>query len=243
MKRNGRFWLITVTLLLVLAVFLLVFLFGWLDSSTAPVILPETTASIPAGSVSRPEGLSMAAVTPETVQAVLATLVKPDAYSRSLTVERFWQGGSSTWQVQVWQKGGMTRISVTPEIGAVRHILCDSEQIRLWYEGSADRVFTYSPGSAALADTLQMLPSYEDVLALDPAAIIEAGYVQREGQWRIMTAARPEGEYLTVYYLSIETGLLEYAERWDGDTLVYRMTAGTADLAAPPDSLFTAGTS
>jgi hypothetical protein len=41
-----------------------------------------------------------------------------------------------------------------------------------------------------------------------------------------------------IYYISIDTGLLDAAERRDGDRVVYRMTAEQADLAAPEDNAF-----
>ncbi|MFR6186108.1 MAG: hypothetical protein ACLUJG_11610 [Lawsonibacter sp.] len=33
-------------------------------------------------------------VTPETVQSIVATLIRPDSYYRELTVETLWSGGS-----------------------------------------------------------------------------------------------------------------------------------------------------
>ena len=41
-----------------------------------------------------------------------------------------------------------------------------------------------------------------------------------------------------VYYISIDTGLLEAAERRDGDKVIYRLTSEQADLAAPGDEMF-----
>ena len=40
------------------------------------------------------------AVTPETVQSVVATLSRPDSYYRELTVETLWSGGSYSSTVQ-----------------------------------------------------------------------------------------------------------------------------------------------
>lgn len=42
-------------------------------------------------------------VTPETVQSIVATLVRPDSYYRELTVETIWSGGSFSSSVQYWQ--------------------------------------------------------------------------------------------------------------------------------------------
>ena len=111
--------------------------------------------------------------------------------------------------------------------------------VTVWQEGLFEDAVMYPSSDPELIDALQMLPTYENLLALDPAQIEAAGYVKLDGAWRIMATVReqPTG-YRMGYYISIETGLLEAAERWDGDTLLYRMTAETADLAAPEDELF-----
>lgn len=46
-------------------------------------------------------------VTPETVQSIVATLVRPDSYYRELTVETLWSGGSFSSSVQYWQDPGL----------------------------------------------------------------------------------------------------------------------------------------
>lgn len=214
---------------------------GWFRPDTASVILPQTTASIPTGSEERPGGPLTAEVTPETVQAVVGTLVRPDSYSRLLRVESFWTGGSQSWNVQVWQKNGLTRIRLETTDGSqpAKLIQSDNGSVTVWQEGHIEAAATYINTDPELADALQMIPTYEDLLQTDPTLIEGAGYVKLNGAWRIMAAVqeRPTG-YRMLYYISIETGLLEAAERWNGDTLLYRMTADTADLAAPEDELF-----
>ena len=230
-----------VSALLLTAIVCLAVRFGWFRADTAPVILPQTTAALPRGDDANADGLLTAEVTPETVQAVAGTIVRPDSYSRTLRVESFWQGGSQGWTVQVWQKNGLTRIRLAPDSPGqpVKLVQTGGGSVTVWYEGQAQDAVTYASADPALADALQMLPTYEDLRELDPAQIEDAGYVLRDGEWRIMAAVRevPTG-YRMIYYISIETGLLEAAERWDGETLLYRMSAETADLAAPEDELF-----
>jgi len=215
--------------------------FGWFDTATAPVILPDTTALPTAsGGGEIGGGVTLAEVTPETVQAVVATLARPDSYSRRLLVTSYWDGGSQTRPVQVWQKTGATRIRISsPEAGeADRNLLLEDGALSVWY-GEGPEVFRTEAEQDRAADILQMLPSYEDLLEADPAQIEEAGYVNLYGSWRIMAAVREKPtEYLMIYYVSIETGLLEAAERRDGDRTIYRMTAEQADLAAPEDEVF-----
>ncbi len=226
---------------LVAAVAVLVLRFGWFDTATAPVILPDTTALPTAnGGGSGSGGVTLAEVTTETVQAVVRTLSRPDSYSRRILVYSYWDGGSQNWQIQVWQKTGATRIRIgsPAEPEGEKNILLEDGAVNIWY-GDGPEVYRTSADRELLADTLQMLPSYEDLLTADPDQIEEAGYVNLYGTWRIMAAVRerPTG-YLMIYYVSIETGLLESAERRDGERIIYRMTAEQADLAAPDAEAF-----
>ena len=227
-------------LVLLAAVAALALRFGWFDTDTAPVILPETTAMPTGSDIGELGGGAVAAeVTPETVQAVVRTLARPDSYSRRLLVSSYWEGGSQTWPIQVWQKSGATRIRISSQgTEEDRNILLEDGVLHLWY-GEGPEVFRYEPEEEAAADLLQMLPTYEDLLELDTYRIEEAGYVNLYGTWRIMAAVREKPtDYLMIYYISIDTGLLDAAERRDGDRVVYRMTAEQADLAAPEDSAF-----
>ena len=227
-------------LVLLAAVVALALRFGWFDTDTAPVILPETTAMPTGSDIGELGGGAVAAeVTPETVQAVVRTLSRPDSYSRRLLVSSYWEGGSQTWPIQVWQKSGATRIRISSQgTEEEKNILLEDGVLHLWY-GEGPEVFRYEPEEETAADLLQMLPTYEDLLELDTDRIEEAGYVNLYGTWRIMAAVREKPtDYLMIYYISIDTGLLDAAERRDGDRVVYRMTAEQADLAAPEDNAF-----
>jgi len=231
MKRPALLY--TLLGIVVAAAVLLALRFGWFDRETAPVLLPDTATPPPAGEPGGDAGPLLAAVTPETAQAIVGTLVRPDGYARQLRVTSYWEGGSRSWDVRVWQKGGATRIALAPTDGAEETkniLLADGE------------VFTAPREDPSLADTLQMIPTYEEVLALDVGRITEAGYVRRGESDLIRVTAREEPTgCLMSYYVSTETGLLEAAERYDGDTPVYRMIADAAELAAPPDYLFVPG--
>ena len=226
--------------LLLAAVVLLAFRFGWFDTATAPVILPETTALPTSSGGGEIGGATLAAVTPETVQAVVATLARPDSYSRRLLVSSYWEGGSRSWMIQVWEKNGATRIRITSqEAGeADKNLLLKEGEVCIWY-GDGPEIYRAEAAKTLSADILQMIPSYEDLLSLDQKRIEDAGYVNLYGTWRIMAAVREKPtDSLMTYYVSTETGLLEAAERREGDKLVYRMTAEQADLAAPDDEMF-----
>ena len=49
----------------------------------------------------------------------------------------------------------------------------------------------------------------------------------------------PDGEgYFQRFWVSVDTGLLAAAERYQGETLIYRMTALAVELVHPDSALF-----
>ena len=78
-----------VVLAAIVLVAVLFFVCPWLRLETTPVILPDAVAgeenTDPAGS----SPFRKADVTPETVQAVIASLQRETAYSRTVTVRTF----------------------------------------------------------------------------------------------------------------------------------------------------------
>lgn len=227
--------------LVLLAVLLLVLFSPWAAPQTPAVKLPELQDRLPEqAGPAIPRELVQVEVNPLTVQSVIATLNRPDSYYRTIHVVSFWDGGSREQTVRVWAKSGMLRLNLQSQGETEKNYLMADGALTLWYgEDSANR--WVRPGDDPhLADDLQNIPTYEDILALDPSAIRQAGCtVTQDGKWRILvTAEDSDFGYLDIYYISLDTGLLEMAEQWEGNTLLYRMTAGEADLSAPDDQVF-----
>ena len=170
-----------------------------------------------------PGRLQTVAVTPETVQNVVATLSRTDSYYRQLTVETFWEGGSSSTPVQVWVDGGWSHSRQVLPSGAVRHDLTDGETLYYWYEGSQQ--YETAPADGLSADLSQRLPTYETVLELDPESITDAGYELRGGMPCVWAQVLLEDGLRETCWVSVDSGLLVSAEMTREDRLVYRMTA------------------
>jgi hypothetical protein len=236
------------TAVLITAAALLAFFYMGLGNKTPPVTFPEATNSGNTGQTEPGEGsgseLTFAEVTPETVQAAIKTLKRPDSYSRSINIESYWDGGGVKYEVNTWLKNSETRLTIkTDNWDEAKNVLLKNTYMYIWYgDNTKDYYRTKRSGVLAdntLSDALQMIPTYEDVLELDTSDILEAAYVQQPGGWRIMVAAEDSDlGYSDIYYVSIDTGLLEAAETYDGDTLIFRMSAGEAELSTPDDSFF-----
>ena len=95
MKRTQKLVTWGIVILVVLVVLLM--LMSNLRRSSR-VVLPDTGSAaesdenLPSGG----DALTVVEVSPETVQAAVATLRRPESYSRSITVEYLWDGGSGT---------------------------------------------------------------------------------------------------------------------------------------------------
>ena len=214
------------------------------EAETPPVSLP----SAPAGSSGAPDSSELGDgiylpvdVTPDTVQAVVGeTLVRAENYSRSVTVESFWDGGSSVTKLECYVRGDDWHV-ISAGDGSVKHILMLGGELYIWY-GSGGEVFS---GGEALqpenaADLFSRTLTYEELLSLDVSQITAAGYTDRGGVSCIF-AEYSSGllGYTTRVYIGIDTGLLIAAERYDGENLIYSMTSDTPVLDTPDDSHFT----
>ncbi|MGI6028960.1 MAG: hypothetical protein ACOX81_06090 [Candidatus Heteroscillospira sp.] len=182
-----------------------------------------------------------AAVTPETVQAVVSTLERTGSYSRSVTVERFWDGGSHSESIDCHMRDGSAHLVVTGS-GDEKHILLADGQLYIWY-GSGAHSYSgeLSPvsESSSLPDELTGILTYEELLSLDTEQITDAGYTLYNGESCISADYRYGVlGYSSRVYISIATGLLMGAERYDGDTLIYRMSSDTPVIETPEDSWF-----
>ncbi len=199
---------------MVLVVLVVVLMF----SNAAP-LLPDGPAGRPntsaeGGGDLPAEGgaLTVVEVTPETVQAAIETLHRPEAYSRTVTVEYLWTGGSGTIELSTAVSAPWTRVDRTLPDGQVRHSITDGETTFIWYNGESE-VYT-GPAGAISADAEETIPTYEDVLALSPERIVQADYrVVSDVRCIYAETAEDAWGYAQRYWVSVDTGLLVVAER------------------------------
>ena len=172
-------------------------------------------------------------VTPDTVQSVIATLSRPESYSRSLTVTLYWgESGSGGQQVRLWADSGWTKTVIT-SAGGVQHRLVGDGKLCLWYEG--DKSWKEAPANDRTGDLAQHIPTYEDVLEANKNDIAEASYVTREDRDCVYVEVRQEGDRFDRYWIETATGLLAFCETLEGEQTVYSMKE--TDYAAPVSDL------
>ena len=223
----------------VLIALVLVFMLRLTAHRPPAVVLPETGSAQSEGGVIRDEGRSAirrVEVTPETVQRVIERLARPDNYSRTVTIERYWSGGSGLTNAAVFAVGGWTRVDVTESGGETRHVITGDGKSWIWY-GADERVFT---GAAALsADEEQSIPTYEEILLLDMERIAAADYRTLDGVNCIYVETAPDDSgYVDRYWVSVDSGLLVAAERDNGNRTIYRMVGLEVEIGGADEREF-----
>lgn len=206
---------------------------------TTYITLPPpvgSSAGIQSGAEANRDALSVIEITPETVQVAIETLVRPSSYSRTVTLEQFWEGDSGGWTVTAYAKGGWQRTDRLMPDHRMRHTVTNGETTHIWYN-TEQKIFS-APAGEITADHDQSLPTYEEILALDPKEIMEADYRDLEGVECIyVETAERENGYALRYWVSVESGLLVSSEKLYLGEVIYRMKALTLD-APPGDELF-----
>lgn len=177
--------------------------------------------------------LTLVEITPETVQLAIASLERPEHYSRTVTVEQFWKGGSGRYDTTVTVSGAWSRTDRTMPDGQVRHSLTDGRVTYIWYN-QEEAVYS-APAGGISADEEQSIPTYEDILDLPPESITEADYrlLLNVSCIYVETAEDPAG-YALRYWVSVNSGLLVAAEKLLNGETVYRMGAPDGEQADLP---------
>ena len=218
-------------------VFFVVRLFPGGANNTPAVVLPP--APMDSGMIGSPEGLGngllTVEVTPETVQAAIRTIDPISDYSREITVRLYCQDGDRESKLFVRAKTGMLR--VTEDSGGVTEdLLIIGDKLYIWYDSS--KVFTGAAAEGA-AERIQHMVSVDWLLALPMERIIDAGYVDFNSEPCIYVVFTTEElGYKETAYISVDTGLLIGGESYDGDHLVYKLSAEKPELSTPPDESF-----
>ncbi|MBQ9459501.1 MAG: hypothetical protein IJU66_06160 [Oscillospiraceae bacterium] len=183
------------------------------------------------------ESIHRVEVTPETVQLVIERMSRPSNYSRSVLIERFWDGGSAQTTAQVSAADGWTRVDGGAEGEELRHSITGGGRCWIWY-GEEGNVF--SAAAVFSADEEQSIPTYENILSVSVARIAAADYRMLDTISCIYVETTPDAlGYSERWWVGVSDGLLVAAERFSEETLIYRMSAAAAELNSVTAEAFT----
>lgn len=235
MKKRRTLFMILIFAILLFTVFLLAQRTLHNDNV---ITLPEHTAETDTGEGTQsPDDLNVLTITPETVQAAIATLSRPVTYHRTQTTELFWDGGSSATTAQVAVSGNLIRLDIVQADGTVCHTLFSGDRCAVWYDD--DQTWVDLHADQYSADALQSMPTYETVLNLPVERIIHAEYCSKGGVYCIYVQTNEdENGYADSFWISVSSGLLYFAERTHSGQLIYRFSAGEPEQGTPAETLF-----
>lgn len=211
------------------------------------IILPDLTAVPDNGQTGNKEGgwdskLIRAEVNNRTVQSVIASLERPDSYIRSIEIKKYWEGGEARYLVDVYTLEDKTRLAIAHEGYETQNILINSDKVYIWYNNESDYLELNRWEEEELfqiADSFQMIDTYEDVIELNRDNIVDSGYRERDGRYYIYVQTEDElFGYTSEYFISTETGLLEFAEKKDGEFTIYKMGVNNEYLERPAEQVF-----
>lgn len=200
---------------------------------TRPFDLPEPQAGASdgggqGGTDEHDTGLTLVEVTTATVQDVIASLKRPVSYSRQISAVNYYADGSAQYTIDVYVLENAKALKITGA-GLTKHAVITDGVLYVWEDGDKDVYKTAldaSEDETKLSDMFQMVLTYEDIPAVDPASITYADYGEYGGEMCIIVRYATERlHYLTTCYISSKNGLLVGVEQYDGDKLVYTMTA------------------
>ena len=190
-------------------------------------------------------GLEHVVVTKDNVQDVIATLDRPVSYTRSVRIEIMYEGGMTPpYEIRTSVNDGATAMKISGSgISANKNIVIAGSRIYIWYDG--DKTPYVRPAESPedekkSSDEYQMMMSYEDILKLDKSSIKDVGYVEYgSGEYCIYVQYVTELlNYTAKCYISVDSGLLIHAEKYDGNTLIYKMTTSDYSPSEPDLSVF-----
>lgn len=239
MKKKKRRFSILGAALAALVLLVLVILGRLTLPRTHEVALAEPNDTQSSGDAQQETGqetIHRVEVTPQTVGLVIERLARPESYSRTITIERFWQDGSGKNEIAARVSHGWTRTDVAMDGDVQRHVVTGGGQSWIWYADGP----VFSAAAALGADEEQSIPTYEDILRWSPSLIAAADYRELESLRCIYVETVPDEQgYVERDWVSVETGLLVAAERAKGEEVVYRMTALSCESGGVTAEAFT----
>lgn len=182
-------------------------------------------------------GLAVVEIRPDTVQLAIEVMERPTMYTCYARVETFWSGGSGSVASTVYVRDNLLRLDTQLAMGSVRHLIAGSQHTYIWYDEEGEYV-TLETGDFS-QDAELRIPTYEDILRLEQEQILQAEYGDYNGTYCIYVSAQESnGIGYTDYWIDVETGLLVACERYEGEEMIYRMTADAPALTQVEDSVF-----
>lgn len=202
------------------------------------IVMPPSHSDQPALPEDKPEASprpsSSAGITPENVQQIVSVMERSSNYWQTFTVST----PTGSEDIEVFRRGDSLRVTVTRQ-NSVKNTVISGGNIYIWYD---DEVYRGVLGSDFTADDEMHIPTYENLIAEDPAFITEADYTTLFDTGEPCISARTEhaNGRQEKYWISTVTGLLIKYEISENGKTLFSMTQTDAVSPVTSEDLFTA---
>lgn len=169
-------------------------------------------------------------------QKVIASLVRPRAYSANIENKLYYAGGSAVMNARQYVKDGVVRTDTLDAEGKVQSSILRKKDVYYAWNAGDTKAYEGKWGDFS-NDAAAMLPSYEDVLG-EGIELVDAGRQEVDFDPSIFVEFHQAG-YRCVYVVSAASGLLKSASFYNNDTLVRQVTVSELKYEAPEDAVFT----
>ncbi len=190
--------------------------------------LPNTTPSDPVDTE------IFLTITRENVLNVIRSLQRPSCYHQTFTATIYWEGDEAQRTVDLYCQGDIVKGVIT-EPNQTKHILSNGTDVYVWYEGETDYFLTQLPETTTIDDILG-LPTYETVLELPEDSILEASYVQLDGETPVsciyIACQLQEDGYVDQYWVDVKNQTLYRANAKFGTEQIYEIQQTAVSVCA-----------
>ncbi len=176
-------------------------------------------------------------VTVENVQDVIRSLERPVFYSLCIQSTLYYGDNSANRICRQYVKNGYSRVDdYGSGTGIESCSIFGNSGYYTWKYGSY--VYHHATQPQGRADMLAMLPTYEEVLDLDPEEITDARIENLNYEPCIRVSAKKNDQYSYTYVVSAETGLLSQAIYYKNGEKIREVTTSEFSEDVLDDSYF-----
>lgn len=180
-------------------------------------------------------------VNPETVQAVLKTIYRPENYTAVYSTTWHYDSTQLSTYTNIYARGGAVKIETLDSYGQIDTYYLTDGKILCFWEDKSLILTTVSMGERG-TDNPARIPTYESIFDSDKSDILSAAYEIHDGRpYVVLLTGGPV--YDTTWWISLDTGLMHRAELTEKDgspaisveMLIYDLKYPDEDLFILPD--------
>lgn len=171
------------------------------------------------------------------IQSVVASLQRPDAYHCELSMVYYYRDLQTTLKSELWKSPKATRVTqFTAQGEPEQQVLLTNEWVYLW---GTETTYSRYARQQNDADLYSRIPSYEDLIQMDPSRILSGELCEVDGALCLYAKSQDTltGE-IEEWYILVENGLLLQASGSLEGKRTYTCSMTSLELVSPEQAMF-----